>query len=121
MKAIFALLVFALFLPTLCFASGKLTVKPEYHLHVGAVEPLVGLSVYEKISPVLAYTSWTGVLFRSDLPTSEKEYTSVQEVEYYWGPLSLGAGFTFRYSTQNQLSVWKQDHDLHVKLGLKLW
>lgn len=43
------------------FASGKLTVQPQYFSDSHKVTPLIGLSVYEKIFiPQVAYNGWIG-------------------------------------------------------------
>jgi hypothetical protein len=43
------------------FASGKLTVQPQYFGNSHKVTPMIGLSIYEKIfTPKVAYNGWIG-------------------------------------------------------------
>lgn len=43
-----------------CYASGKLSVQGNFYDDGQQVRPMVGLSVYEKISKRLAFNGWAG-------------------------------------------------------------
>lgn len=122
MKTIFLLL--ALLVGMNAGASGKLSYTQYYYDNSKEFQPMLGLSIYQKLSKKIAYNSWTG-WGRPDLPEAKPGmswYTSKQGMDFYVGRFTINPGFQFMYLDQdgmNQGEHW--DNRVYVKVDYQLW
>ncbi len=118
MKAI--LLVIGVLLSSgVAVAGAKLTVKPIYEVQSEEFKYQFGLSVNQQILPRLNYVGWYGLGRFTD--SHEKDWQkTTQGFEYYYGLLSLGAGFDYVYSPRAE-EGWRKEGDIYSSLSVKLW
>lgn len=112
-----------LFLSSLCFASGRLSLEGDYYLNGQEALPKAGISIHENLGFLgLHYGQWTGVGMAPKTGSTPDVLwaTSRHDLEWYYGQWGVAAGFTYRHATQPGVDLLA-DHDVHVKLMYTLW
>jgi hypothetical protein len=102
------------------FASGKISVQPQYFTHSQKVTPMVGLSVYEKILiPEIAYNGWVGY--------GDQAFESRENVNWFSMKHSIDLQVTNRVTLSPGIQTVKSSKDTDyenrylLKVSYKLW
>lgn len=114
------LLLIALLLPTLSFASGKITIQPGYYLGSKKVMPMGGLGIYEHLVGPLYYNSWTGAGLQPRNEGNLLWLSSKHDLEMYFGKVAVAVGVTYRKAEKGILE-YPDESDVHVKLTYQIW
>lgn len=112
MKMILMILCF----PVLAQASGKLQVMPVYNPQTKQAVPVVGLSVYEPLSKVVAYNSWTGYGESNHSFDGGDWVVTKHDLEFYVWRFTLGAGVGAEYFLPTKAFNPMVRGKIHVKL-----
>lgn len=108
-------------LPSLCFASGKLSLSPGYYFSAGEVAPTAGLSVYESLG--VAGLNFNGNAFGGYAPRAlapRVDWFAVRaDVEKPVGDFVLSVGGTVRYMYQGPQT--DNENNFHVGVSYVIW
>lgn len=115
-----SILLAMIFFSSITFAGGKLTVQQAYdHQGKTYIGPLLGFSVFQKITEKVAYNGWVGTgepLFESDV--KPHWFTMKHAAEIYFGKYMFSTGIQSVWDTNGI----KYRHDLvFVKASYQLW
>jgi hypothetical protein len=116
MKKLFLL---SLLCSPMAFASLKLNVRPQYHMHQEKVGALVGANLYEKLFSQIGINVWGGLGYRPGYGSEKGTmwYATNAKIEYYMGKWAFGPGAQFRYSpTFND-----NDNSFSIDVSYKVW
>jgi hypothetical protein len=95
-------------------ASGKLTLKSVGDAETNEYKYSLGLAVYERFAPPMAYIGWYGL---GEKPAKDEQnwFKTEQGLEFYAGPVAIGLGFHYKVMpNKDQLSYYGS-------VGATLW
>ena len=119
-----------IFLSSLAFGSGKITVEDGYYLGAGKIPPpTIGLGIYQDIGKGFGYNMWTGMGYQPrKMDETVRWIASKHEVLKHYGPLSVGIGYAYKHAQQpsnlmpgEDIMLAVSEHKVYGKIAVKLW
>ena len=119
------LILLLLMLPTMAFASGKLSVEPSYDPVQDKSHLTFGLGVYESLGNDMAYNSWTGMGDSFDVDSNYRDwYATKHQVDFTdKSGLVFSPGVRVSYLDHDYLADTpkKVIPEVYAKVSLELW
>lgn len=106
----------SLLVSSICFASGKLTLKPEQDLKTNAIKYAVGLAVHEHLYKGLYYKGWHGG--GDDQEDHSKDWLKTDNaIHLYIGHVGVGMGLSYTHAAHGEWDKFVG----YADASLELW
>ena len=115
-------ILFLLFLSANCFASGKVSLEPDYYLNYKKLGAKSGISIYEHLFGPLSYNGWSGVGVRPKY-YSDAVFWAVSQhsLEFWVKKVAVAPGYGLFYNNSDDGLPKGIEQVVSLKLTYKIW